>query len=191
MESPLLHSVRSICCYHQWGTCCWAPCGATTCLINPKPCAEALTTHNLVAYHLPSCILGWLCTIMCSQEQGNTAMTAASGHLNQPPISIETPHFMYPPPSFLAVSRHGFTSFEPLGQRSVDLPGHHSNSLQHQMSRELADHDEGRQRALFGQPLPSGEQRKQDKREKNCCFVKQNLGFSQCLECRGLWQRRI
>lgn len=62
--SPLPRSVRSICCYHQCGTCCWAPCGATPCLINHKPCAGALTTHNLVAYHLPSCILGSLCPII-------------------------------------------------------------------------------------------------------------------------------
>lgn len=72
-------------------------------------------------------------------------MTAASGHLNQPPISISTPHFTYPPPSFLAFSHLGFTNFEPLGRRSADLPGCHSNSQQHQMSRELADHDKSRQ----------------------------------------------
>lgn len=158
------------------------------CLINHKPCAGALTTHNLVAYHLPSCVLGRLCTTICSQEEGNTALTAASGHLNQPPFSIATPHFSYPPPSFLAVSRLGFISFEPLGQRSVDLPGRHGNSRQHQMSRELADHDEGRQRSLLGRPLPSGAQRKQDRRGVNSLFIKHTLslslflGFVRCLE---------
>lgn len=100
-------------------------------------------------------------------------MTAASGHSNQPPIlSIETPHFTYPPPSFLASSRLGFTSFDPLGQRSVDLPGRHGNSRQHQMSSELADHVEGRQRALLGQP-PSfwrAGEAGQKERERNSIF---------------------
>lgn len=105
--------------------------------------------------------------LLSSQEQGNTPMTAASGHLNQSPFSIETLHLTYPPPSFLAFSRLGFTSFEPLGQRSVYLPGRHSNSWQHQMSSELADHDEGRQR-------------KQDWREKNSRFVKHTLSLFLC-----------
>lgn len=108
-------------------------------------------------------------------------MTAASGHSNQPPIlSIETPHFTYPPPSFLASSRLGFTSFDPLGQRSVDLPGRHSNSRQHQMSSELADHVEGRQRGLCSAShLPSGEQGKQDRRRENgtVFFVKHALSL--------------
>lgn len=54
--------------------------------IRHKFCVGALTTHSLMAYHQTSCILGWPSTIICSQEQGNTAMTAASGKLNPPPI---------------------------------------------------------------------------------------------------------
>lgn len=57
---PLTLCVTSFGCYHRCGTCCWAPC-----LINHKPFAGALTTHNL-AYLLPWCVLGRLCPIICS-----------------------------------------------------------------------------------------------------------------------------
>lgn len=41
-------------------------------------------------------------------------MTAASGGPTPPPpISIDTSHIASPPPSSLAVSRRGFTGFEP------------------------------------------------------------------------------
>lgn len=38
-ENELAATVRSLCCYYQCGTCCWAPRGATTFFINPEPCA--------------------------------------------------------------------------------------------------------------------------------------------------------
>lgn len=94
-------------------------------------------------------------------------MTAAGGHMNQPNFSIETPHSCIPPPGFLVFTCLGFTSFEAPGQRSVDFPCRHSNSQHHQMSRELVDHNGARQRALLSQPLPSGEQRRQDRRGEN------------------------
>lgn len=82
-------------------------------------------------------------------------MTAAGGHLNRPPLfQFKLLKSHIPPPSFLASTCLGFTSFEAQGQGSVDLPGRHSNSRQHQMSRDLADHDRSGQTPLVSLPLP-------------------------------------
>lgn len=110
----------------------------------PSLVPGALTTRNLVADPLLLCIPGWLCIIIRSQEQGNIAMTAASGQLNQAlHFNWNLSLHILPPLSdfFLPSLVPGFTSCEPMGQRLVCLPGLHSNSRQHQMSSELANHD--------------------------------------------------
>lgn len=82
-----------------------------------------------------------------------------------------------PPPSCLALSPLGFTSFEPLGQRPVDLPGRHGNSSQHQMSRELPNNDDGRQRAVLYQPhFLLGNRGSRTEGERSL-FVKHTLSF--------------
>lgn len=99
---------------------------------------------------------------MSSLEDSNVAMAAAGGHLNRSSFFSSNPSRLIS--VVLASACLGFTGFEAMWQRSVDLSGCHRNSRQHQLSRELADHGGSRQRALLSHPLPSGEQRKQDTR---------------------------
>lgn len=126
----------------------------------------ALTTHNLVAYHLPSSILWRLRHYQLTWWRCHTNDSCWWSYEPAPFFNWNS-SFMYPPPGFLVFTCLGFTSFEAPGQRSVDFPCHHSNSQHHQMSRELVDHNGARQRALLSQPLPSGEQRRQDRRGEN------------------------
>lgn len=125
---------------------------------------------------------------MSSLEESNAAMAAAGGHLNQSSFFSSNPSRLIS--VILASACLGFTGFEALGQRSVDLSGRHRNSRQHQLSRELADHGGSRQRALLSHPLPFGEQRKQGMGGGTSFMVhtlSHFLGFGLCLNQWGMW----
>lgn len=72
----------------------------------------------------------------------------------------------------------------------MDLPGRHGNSQQHQISRELADHNEA-QGALLGWPtaLWRATDTGQRGREQSFCLngaPSVSLGFGPCLERRAV-----
>lgn len=105
-------------------------------------------------------------------------MTAASGHLNQPlpPFQLKL-LTSRPPPSSLAVSRRGFAGFEPFWAK---VSGYATSSRQLMATSDESDGQRGR----------FGGWRMLDKRGQSS-YMKGSLGCSQCLQCRGPWQRRI
>lgn len=86
----------------------------------------------------------------------------------QPPFSIETPHFTYPHQAFWLSLASGSQVLNRWEQRSVDLPGRHGNSQQHQMSRDLANHNKAESSAW----LALRKQRMQGRRGEKSLFVK-------------------
>lgn len=151
--------VSRVFCYRQCGTCCCAPCGATPFLINHRPhTAWSPDNPQPAGLLLPPWALG---RVHYYELTGRRQCSDDSCWWSFEPVFLFSTNPSLLIAVVLASACLGFTGFEALGQRSVDLPGCHSNSQQHQLSRELANHGGSRQRALLIHPLPSGEQRKQ------------------------------